>query len=144
MSRCEAFWVRCERRAHKVAVFENVFKEEQRLRLCDEHATQFSELDFRKQLIDRALDTLGALQASGMKRSVTEMHQHPAQLALIEHQATCERCAAVRDWITVQTQHGRVVDQSDVDRIGHYVIEHSCEEGVELNYQVGLAMRGER
>ena len=102
MSACEAFWVKCERTARKVAIFENVFKAEQRLWLCDDHTVQFADLDFRKQLLDRALDSVGALQQ----------------------------------------QEQRIVDQAGIDRVGRYVIEHCCEVGVRLNYEVGVAMQG--
>ncbi len=142
MSACEAFWVKCERVARKVAVFENVFKAEQRLWLCDDHAVRFADLDFRKQLLDRALDSVGALQRSGMKLPLKELHKHPAQIALTGHQEICERCRAVRDWVVLQQQTNRIVDQAGIDRVGRYVIEYCCEVGVRLNYEVGLAMQG--
>jgi len=142
VSSCEAFWVKCSRAARKVAVFENVFKQETKLWLCDDHATQFSDVDFRLKMLDGALDSLGALHRGGMKMPIQKLLTHPAQLALTAHQATCERCAAVRDWIVREQTNNRIVDQEGINRVGRYVIEHCCEEGERLNYEVGLAMQG--
>lgn len=142
MSACEAFWVKCPRSARKVAIFENVFKHEQKLWLCDDHAIQFQDPDFRKQLLDRALDSIGALQRGGMRISPQSLLKHPAQLALTAHQDECAQCAAARDWVVLQQIERRIVDQAGIDRVGRYIIDHCCEVGVQLNYEVGLAMRG--
>jgi len=143
VSACEAFWVKCPRSARKVAIFENVFKREQKLWLCDDHAVEFADEDTRQRLLNRALETLHVMRtAGGMRLTAQELDQHPAQLALLEHQVGCSRCANVRDWIVREQIGGRVRGQADIHRIGEYVVAHCCPVGVQLNYEVGVAMQG--
>jgi len=133
----------CERTARKVAVFENHFKEETRLWLCDDHMVEFADPEFRRKALDRTLDTLGVLSDSGrLKVPIKTMHGHPAQVALFKHQEECDACQRVREWITAEAHHGRINNQADIDRVGRYVIEHACPIGVELNHAVGMAMQG--
>ena len=80
MSRCEAWWVRCERTARKVAVFENHFKEETRLWLCDDHIVEFADPEFRHKALDRALDT-GSTPPQTSTESVAMWSSTPARPA---------------------------------------------------------------
>ncbi len=123
-------------------MFENVLKQQQKLWLCDDHLEQFKDEDFRRQLLDRTLESLGALHKAGFRLSPQDLLNSPEQLALTAHQETCDRCRAVRDWVIDQQLTKRVVDKAGIDRVGRYVTEHCCEIGLRLNYEVGVAMQG--
>lgn len=143
MSACEAWWVRCLQTARKKVEFDNVFGERASQWFCDDHAWQFMEPEFREKALKQALDALAALQSAGLaKSSMRSMVNHPAHLALIEHQLGCVHCRAVRDWIMQEQLGGRIRSEADIDRIGRYVIAKCCSVGIELNHAVGLAMQG--
>lgn len=75
-------------------------------------------------------------------RTPEEMVSHPAQVALVHHQEICDTCRAVRDWTSAEAQAKRIRGQEDITRVGQYIMDHCCPEGVRLNYQVGLVMKG--
>jgi hypothetical protein len=115
--------------------FENTFGETVRYGFCDEHAKPEAR-------IGRVAELTAAWQRTGSVVTAEQLRTHPANLALEAHLEGCQPCREARTWVIQEGMAGRIGGPEDHERIGLYLIEHCCPEGVLLNGEVGKVMAG--
>jgi hypothetical protein len=123
--------------------YTNAFDQKVRFRYCRTHAAAMRNPEQREELLKRLQVTIDATAGRlGKQVDYRLLAQHPAQLALTAHQEECWKCRGVREWIAREQMSGRIRTPTDIDRVGHHVIDNCCEAGVELNRLVGMVLAG--